>query len=124
MVNILKGITKRESKAKLDALDVNSCLKEDNIKGLTSINMSRNQDKIVVNQLDHSLVLYDLNRMEKDDPLVFKGLKSSLYLRSALSPCTKFVASGSADQGLHIWQTDRPGDSKIRLYGGHAGEVY
>jgi WD40 repeat protein len=103
---------------------VNSTLKEDNIRGLTSISISRLEDKILVNQIDHTLALYDLNKMHKDEPVIYRGLRSSLYVRSTLSPCSRFIASGSADQGLHIWQADKPGDSLVKLYGGHTGEVF
>ncbi len=87
--------------------------------------MSRKQDKLLVSQLDHTLQMYNTDFIEKQPPKAFKGHKASLYVRSVLSPCNNFVASGSTDQGMHIWRADGQDTSKplISLYGGHHAEV-
>ncbi len=104
-------------------MNTESLLKEDNIRGLSSIFLSRKEDKLLVSQIDHSLHLYEVDSIERVSPKIFKGHKSSLYVRSIMSPCNQYVASGSADQGLHIWSVDKPQESMVQLYGGHYAEV-
>lgn len=100
-------------------------LKEESVKGFSSLYLSRKQDKLLVSQLDHTLQLYNTDFIEKQPPKAFKGHKASLYVRSVLSPCNNFVASGSTDQGVHIWRADAENTKQplISLYSGHHAEV-
>ena len=113
----------RELHEELSKMDTDSLLKEDNVKGLSSIFLSRKEDRLLVSQIDHTLHLYEVDSLERVPPKIFRGHKSSLYVRSIMSPCNNYVASGSADQGLHIWSVDKPEESMVQLYGGHYGEV-
>ncbi len=99
--------------------------KEEKAKGFSSLYFSNQQDKLLVSRLDHSLQLYRADYIEKDPPKVFKGFKSSLYIRSVLSPCNNFIASGSTDQGVHIWNANsEESQPLIHLYSGHFAEVF
>ena len=99
-------------------------MKEDSMKGFSSLFLSRRHDRLLVNQLDHSLQLYRADFIEKDPPKIFRGYKSSLYIRSVLSPCNNFIASGSTDQAVHIWNVDAPERQPlVSLYAGHFAEV-
>ena len=98
-------------------------VKDDGIKGFSSLFLSRKHDKLLVTQLDHSLQLYRTDYIQKDPPKIFRGFKSSLYVRSVLSPCNNFVASGSTDQAVHIWSVDGTMKQPLSLYAGHFAEV-
>jgi WD40 repeat protein len=52
---------------------------------------------------------------------------SSFYTKIDLSPCGRFLASGSCNQMLYIWETKDKGKRNIQtrplVYEGHAKEV-
>lgn len=110
----------------LKKVNTEAILKEEPIKGYSSLFLSALENKILVNQLDHTTQLYCTDFIEKDPPKSFRGHKCSLYVRSVLSPCTNFIASGSTDQGIHIWDTTANTlltNPLISLYAGHYAEV-
>ena len=74
-----------------------------NIKGLTSININREQRKILVNSMSNSQYLYDALFFESAPPLEFKGHRSSFFVKSVLSPCGDFILSGSSDSNIYTW---------------------
>ncbi|KAG5457966.1 MAG: hypothetical protein BJ554DRAFT_1907, partial [Olpidium bornovanus] len=48
---------------------------------------------------------------------------SSFYIRTTVSPDDCFIASGSADDLIHIWEVDGPDPGNSIRLGGHNGEV-
>lgn len=49
-------------------------------------------------------------------------ISSSFYLRLSLSPCSRYLASGSVDGSLFLWDTESPTERAVRLVG-HTKEV-
>lgn len=47
---------------------------------------------------------------------------ASFYVKTALSPDGRFIASGSADHSLAVWEVDRP-DCPPVFFKGHTNEV-
>ena len=46
----------------------------------------------------------------------------SFYIKTAISPCSKYIASGSSDSNLYIWEVDAPNRLPFVLRG-HISEV-
>ena len=113
----------RDLNYELQQMQPDQLLKEDSLKGLSSLSLSRKEDKVLVSQLDHTLQLYSLDSIEKSPPSIFKGHKSSLYVRGGLSPCSEYLFTGSADRSIYIWDRKNQESPIAKLEGGHAGEV-
>lgn len=58
----------------------------------------------MVNSIDHTIIVYDLNTMDFQKPQEFRGHKTSYYVKSAMSPCSQYIISGSTDNNLYIWK--------------------
>ena len=54
--------------------------------------------------IDHTIIVYDLNAMDFQKPQEFRGHKTSYYVKSAMSPCSQYIISGSTDNNLYIWK--------------------
>ena len=80
---------------------------------------------MLVSSTDHSHTLYQLDKILKEEPKTFTGHKSSLYIRSTMSPCSKYIISGSSDHQMCIWDTEAKNSDEpvVRLENGHHGEV-
>src|SRR4051812_4050673 len=49
-------------------------------------------------------------------------LCKSFYVKTALSPCDRFLASGASNNHVYIWEVGRPDRAPYTLRG-HSGEV-
>lgn len=58
----------------------------------------------MANSIDHTIIVYDLNTMDFQKPQEFRGHKTSYYVKSAMSPCSEYIISGSTDNNLYIWK--------------------
>lgn len=105
--------------------------KKNRIKGLTSIHMNRDNNKILVNSMSHSQFVYDTMYYDTYSPIELKGHTSSFFVKSVLSPCANYVLSGSNDAIMHIWKLPNSRyknftnihDKPIRLTNFHKHEV-
>ena len=50
-----------------------------NIKGYCSIFLSKNENKLLVNTIDHKQILFNMNSLEIESPRIFTGHKSSYF---------------------------------------------
>lgn len=102
-----------------------------NIKGLTSMSINREHNKILVNSMSNSQFLYDPLYFDKYQPLELKGHSSSYFVKSVLSPNAEYALSGSSDATLYIWDIPSSinnsqsnlNNNPIRLTGFHKNEV-
>lgn len=46
-----------------------------------------------------------------------KAHYGTFYIRVAVSPCSRYVASGSSDCGVYLWDTEGTGRDGVRLLG-------
>jgi len=98
--------------------------KKTNIKGFTSLYLNRSESKILLSSIDHSLNLYDVVSLTQEPPKVFKGLKSTYYVKSVLSPCDNFVICGSKDETVYLWEANNHTGTPLAAFNGtHKGEV-
>lgn len=51
-----------------------------------------------------------------------QAIFGSFYVRLAVSPCSRYLASGSSDGGVYTWDTAGNGSDGVRLVG-HEKEV-
>lgn len=58
----------------------------------------------MANSIENSILVYDLNILDCQKPKEFKGHKTNYYVKSAMSPCSKYILSGSIDHNLYIWR--------------------
>lgn len=91
-------------------------------KGITSLNINRNERKIVINSISNTQYIYDSLYMDIKKPIELKGHESSYYVKSVLSPCGRFVLSGSNQSCVHIWDLKNK-DNSIELKGYHTTPV-
>eukprot|EP00939_MAST-03C_sp_MAST-3C-sp1_P002485 g2485.t1 len=96
--------------------------------GITCMQLDRSNTRLLVSYHRHKIKLYDL-LTPGGQPLVLKSLaghrSDSFYLKAVFSPDEKFVASGSCDGDVCVWELDNEADGAepmIRLTG-HEQEV-
>ena len=105
--------------------------KKNRIKGLTSIYLNREHNKILVNSMSHSQFVYDTMYHDRYTPLELKGHTSSFFVKSVLSPCGNYALSGSNDAIINIWKLSNLknntvtniNDKSIKLGNFHKHEV-
>lgn len=88
--------------------------------GVTSMSIDRTSTRVLVSYFDHHIRLYDL-LSAGDSCRSFTGHRNeSFYVKSALSTCGAYVASGSCDGGVYVWSIDSP--KPLRVLYGHETE--
>jgi WD40 repeat protein len=105
--------------------------KKNRIKGLTSININRDNNQILVNSMSHSQFVYDTMYYDRYSPLELKGHTSSFFVKSVLSPCGNYALSGSNDAIVNIWKISKCrnnnfsniNDKAIKISNFHKNEV-
>ena len=80
-------------------------------------------NSLLVSSMSNCLYLYkDLLKLDTDPPIKFVGHRSSFYVKSCSDPAGRFVASGSNDGGLYIWDINYP-DKPFMFHSGYGGEL-
>jgi WD40 repeat protein len=105
--------------------------KKNKIKGLTSIHLNREHNKILVNSMSHSQYVYDTMYYDRYSPVELKGHTSSFFVKSVLSPCGNYALSGSNDAVINIWKLSQCrnnsftniNDKPVKLSNFHKHEV-
>ena len=91
-------------------------------KGITSLNINRKERKILINSISNTQYVYDSLYMDIKKPIELKGHESSYYVKSVLSPCGRYVLSGSNKACVHIWDLHNK-ENVIELKGYHTTSV-
>jgi WD40 repeat protein len=81
--------------------------KKQGIKGLTSLNINRNEGLILINSISGSQYIYDNLFLDEKEPLELKSNSSSLYVKSVLSTSGRYVLSGSKGPEMIIWDLNK-----------------
>jgi denticleless len=87
-----------------------------NAKGYTSILVDPSQRRLLASSIDNSIQLFDLTAITTAPPKNYYGHQSTLFVRSALSPCGKFIISGSKDKKIYFWEAEGDGMPFCSLY--------
>ncbi len=53
--------------------------REKSIRGLTSMCLSNDQKRLLVNSIDHNIFLYNMDLIEAREPKLFSGHKANYY---------------------------------------------
>ncbi|TPX38288.1 hypothetical protein SmJEL517_g00076 [Synchytrium microbalum] len=91
--------------------------------GLTSLTSDSNGSRLFASCSDHSVHVY--NTMNLGAPV--QQLRSatfkvtSFYIKTAISPDDRFLASGSSDGGLYVWDVEEARSDKNDFYSNVAG---
>lgn len=74
----------------------------------------------------NSVYTYDPNNLSSPAPLVTfrhpEASYGSFYIRLAVSPCSRYLATGSSDGGIYTWDVEGNGRDGVKLLG-HEKEV-
>ena len=81
--------------------------KKQGIKGLTSLNINRNEGLILINSISGSQYIYDTLFLDEKEPLELKSNSSSLYVKSVLSTSGRYVLSGAKGPEMVIWDLNK-----------------
>ena len=81
--------------------------KKQGIKGLTSLNINRNEGLILINSISGSQYIYDTLFLDEKEPLELKSSSSSLYVKSVLSTSGRYVLSGAKGPEMVIWDLNK-----------------
>lgn len=95
------------------------------VKGLTSIYISRENRKMLVNSMSNIQYIYDSLYWDKYAPIELKGHKSSFCVKSVFNPTAEYALSGSSDANIYIWDVKNQfkNEEPIKLNGFHSMEV-
>ena len=77
--------------------------KKQGIKGITSLNINRNEGLILINSISGNQYLYDSLFLDEKEPLELKHNSSSLYVKSVLSTNGRYILSGTKGPEMIIW---------------------
>jgi denticleless len=81
------------------------------------------ENMILVSSMNNSLYLYrDFLKIDSEPPVRFFGHKSSFYVKSCFDPNGEFLASGSMDGRLYVWDIKKP-ESPMVFYTAFEGEL-
>ncbi|KAI8849026.1 WD40-repeat-containing domain protein [Chytridium lagenaria] len=92
--------------------------------GLSSLTLCPTGTRLFASCMDHSVHQYSTRNLGVPDA-VFSSANlriCSFYVRTTVSPDGGFVACGSTDSGLHVWEVERP-ELPPLVMGAHQGEV-
>ena len=87
--------------------------KRQGIKGLTSLNINRNEGLILINSISGNQYIYDSLFLDEKEPLELKSNPSSLYVKSVLSNSGRYVLSGSKGPEMIIWDLNKKNKEEI-----------
>ncbi len=76
------------------------------LKGISSIFLNKKQNQLLVNSIDHNLIIYEVDVIGVQKPKEYKGHKTSYYVKTTMSPCSTYILSGSTDYSLYIWKNN------------------
>ena len=77
------------------------------IKGLTSLNINRDEGLILINSISGYQYIYDYLFLDEKEPIELKLNSSSLFVKSVLSTSGRYVLSGSKGPELIIWDLNK-----------------
>ncbi|RUP44333.1 WD40-repeat-containing domain protein, partial [Jimgerdemannia flammicorona] len=93
-------------------------------RGLSSLTLDNSGSRLFTVSLDNQIYMYDAHHLGK--PTARFGHDrfhcASFYIKTAISPDDQFIASGSADHSLAVWEIERP-DRPPVFFKGHTNEV-
>lgn len=72
-------------------------------RGNNSLNVNHKEGKILISSMDNINYVFDSLFIERKKPIELKGHESSFYVKSVLSPCGRYVVSGSNSPCIFIW---------------------
>lgn len=77
---------------------------------ISSLALDHSGTKLIANSTDSSIYLYDLFKPSQPSTLTYQQKFSghsntSFYPRSCFSPCGRYIASGSTDYVVYVWDT-------------------
>ncbi|KAL8280177.1 hypothetical protein RQP46_007507 [Phenoliferia psychrophenolica] len=94
--------------------------------GISNMALSPNGQKIFALSTDSRVYAFDALNLTQPEPLgVYSHPKAScgtFYVRLALSPCSRYLATGSSDGAAYVWDTEGNGKDAVRVVG-HEKEV-
>ncbi|OQR91877.1 hypothetical protein ACHHYP_04259 [Achlya hypogyna] len=91
--------------------------------GISSLSLDHTKSRLLVSAASNEILLYDLLAATDVPVAKFHGHRnSSFYVKSAFSPESRFIVSGSVDQRVYIWDVAQAG-LPVRVLHGHEGEV-
>lgn len=74
--------------------------------GLAALDIDCNGKHLIASGTDSTIYMYDLRNMDLGYTQVLTGhTQTSFYIRAKFSPCGRFVASGSADSKVYLWDS-------------------
>ncbi|KAI5479845.1 hypothetical protein MNV49_002403 [Pseudohyphozyma bogoriensis] len=89
--------------------------------GISSMVMAPNGQKIYGLSTDSKIYSFDPHNLTQAVPLTtFTHPQLScatFYVRISVSPCSRFLASGSSDGSVLLWDTEGPGNDGVRVLG-------
>ncbi len=116
----LNELTEDRSKEKISSIKCQNLIER---SGPGNSWISSNNNSLLVSSMGNSLYLYkNLLLIDSEPPIKFVGLRSSFYVKGCLSPDGDYVASGSSDGCLYIWELNNP-EEPIVLQTGYLSEL-
>ncbi|GAA6000019.1 hypothetical protein JCM10207_006015 [Rhodosporidiobolus poonsookiae] len=94
--------------------------------GIASMTLAPDGRKLYALSTDSQIYAFDPLNLTLPTPLTTFSSPhahySSFYVRCAVSPCSRYLASGSSDGGVLLWDTEGSGKDAVRVVG-HEREV-
>ncbi|EGU11676.1 Proteophosphoglycan ppg4 [Rhodotorula toruloides ATCC 204091] len=96
--------------------------------GISSMALAPDGRKLYALSTDSRIYAFDPTNLTHSAPLTTfhtpLARYSSFYIRCAVSPCSRFLASGSSDGSVFVWDTEgRGGPEEVVRLVGHEAEV-
>ena len=84
--------------------------------GYTALSSSPCRNYLYVSCMDDKIYKYDMVNAFQSPSAVYSGASiKNFFIKMSVSPCGRYIASGSADNWSYIWHTSRPGSPVARL---------
>ena len=84
--------------------------------GYTALCPSPCRNYLYVSCMDDKIYKYDMVNAFQTPTAVYTGASiKDFFIKMCVSPCGKYVASGSADNWAYLWNTSSPGSPTARL---------
>ncbi|XP_073972672.1 WD40 domain-containing protein denticleless isoform X2 [Rhodnius prolixus] len=91
--------------------------------GFTNLAISPCKLKLYASCVDNSVYCYNIGTYSNKPIKTYRGHSvGSYYIKNTVSPCGKYIASGSSDDKAYIWSLSEPSRPLVTL-NGHAAEV-
>jgi len=86
-------------------------------RGFTSLSCSpASPSYLYVSCMDSCIYQYDVVNLFEQPTAVFTGAEiKNFFINHSISPCGRYLASGSGDQWVYLWHTSSPGSPVARL---------